>query len=294
MSTAATHWGWPALAASLPWSAGFALLSRVSASDTTCFDAESAAWQQARRFAGISLPGARSADVDEIAWRRAWRLVQLVDHADLFLTLTRSDRWLDRHVDVRGAWPAAGPFLAVTCHWGAGLWALRHLGRSRHRSRFLARRLSPAEFGGDFGRRSYMRLRIRATERATGAPVIYTGGATVEIAQALDARSSIVALCDVPLPAGRSKIEAPFRGGRLAMPRGLIALACARGIPIVTFSAGLDRATGRRQLEIAPAEIHRDPAAAAAALARSLEALLACDSAAWHMWPYAAELLSTA
>ncbi len=137
-----------------------------------------------------------------------------------------------------------------------------------------------------------MWMRIRATERATRAPVIYTGGATAEIAQAFDARSPIVALCDVPLPPGRSKIETPFRGGRLAMPRGLIALACARGIPIVTFSAALDRATGRRQLDIAPAEIHHDPAAMAAALARTLEALLARDSAAWHMWPYAAELLS--
>lgn len=292
MSTAATHWRWPALAASLPWPRGFALLARVAARDTISFEAEAAACEQARRFAGMNLPEARGTVIDEMAWRRAWRLVQFVDHTDLFLTLTRTDRWLDRHVDVRGAWPAEGPFLAVTCHWGAGLWALRHLGRAGHRSRFLARRLSLAEFGGDGARRRYMQMRIRATERATRAPVIYTGGATAEIAQALDARTSIVALCDVPLPAERSKIEAPFRRGHLAMPRGLIALACARGIPVVTFSAGLDRATGRRRLDIAPAEVHRDTAAMAAALARSLEALLDRDSAAWHMWPYAAELIT--
>ena len=291
MSTAATHWGWPALAASLPWTEGFALLARVAASDAVRFDTESAAYAAARRFAGTRLPEARGTDVDEIGWRRAWRLVQLVDHADLFLTRTRSDRWLERHVDVRGAWPAAGPFLAVTCHWGAGLWALRHLGRAGHRARFLARRPSPAEFGGDGVRRRYMRMRIGATERATRAPVIYTGGATAKIGDALDARTSIVALCDVPLPAGRSKIEAPFRGGRLTMPRGLIALACARRIPVVTFSAALDRTTGRRQLDIAPAAVYQDPAAMAAALARSLETLLDRDSAAWHMWPYAAELL---
>ncbi len=290
MSTAATHWGWPALAASLPWPAGFALLARVAASGTACFDAEAAAWQQVRRFAGARIAEAHAA-ADETAWRRAWRLVQLVDHADLFLTLTRTDRWLERHVDVRGAWPAAGPFLAVTCHWGAGLWALRHLGRAGHRSRFLARRPSPAEFGDDAGRRRYMWMRIRATERATRAPVVYTGGATAEIARALDARTSIVALCDVPLPPGRSKIEAPFRGGRLSMPRGLIALACARGLPVVTFSAGLDRATGRRQLAIAPAAVYRDQAAMAGALAVDLEALLDRDSAAWHMWPYAEDLV---
>ena len=290
MSTAATHWGWPALAAALPWPAGFALLARVAGSDQVRFETEDAAYAQAQRFGGTGLPEAGGAN--GAAWRRAWRLVRLVDHADLFLTLSRSDRWLDRNVSVHGAWPASGPFLAVTCHWGAGLWALRHLGRSGIRSRFLARRLTEAEFGGDPGRRRYMHMRIRATERATRAPVIYTAGATAEIAAALDEGIRIVALCDVPLPAGRSKIEVPFRGGRLTMPRGLIALACARNVPVVLFSAGIDRTTGQRRLDIAPAEIFRDPAVMAGALAQWLDTLLVRDAPAWHMWPYAAELFT--
>ncbi len=290
MSVAATHWGWPLLAAALPWPAAFALLSRVARSDAAIFDAEAAAWAQAAALGGARLPES-SADADETTWRRAWRLVQLVDHADLFLARTRSDRWLDRHVDVHGAWPVGGAFLALTVHWGAGLWALRDLGRAGHRARFLARRLSDAEFAGDPWRRRYMTLRIDATERATRAPLITTGGATARIAASLARRTPIVALCDVPLPAARTKIDAPFRGRRLVMPRGLIALACEQEVPVVVFSAGLDRATGRRRLDIAPLERFRDPAAMAASLARRLDELLVRDSAAWHMWPYAAELI---
>jgi hypothetical protein len=282
MSAIATHWGWPALAAALPWPAGFALLARVASADRVRFETEDAAYAQARRFGGTGLPDAGAANA--AAWRRAWRLVRLV---------SRSDRWLDRNVSVHGAWPTSGPFLAVTCHWGAGLWALRHLARAGNRSRFLARRLSKAEFGGDPGRRRYMHMRIRATERASRAPVIYTGGATAEIAAALDEGTCIVALCDVPLTAGRSKIEVPFRGGRLTMPRGLIALACARNAPVVLFSAGIDRSTGQRRLDIAPAGIFRDPVVMAGALARWLDDLLARDAPAWHMWPYAAELFGS-
>jgi hypothetical protein len=290
ISAAASHWVWPLLAASMPWRAAFALLSRVARSDTVRFEAESAAWAQAAALGGTRLPEAFG-DVDEATWRRAWRLVQLVDHTDLFLARTRGHRWLDRHFDVHGAWPLGGAFLALTFHWGAGLWALRDLGRSGHRARFLSRRLSDAEFAGDPWRRRYMMLRVDATEQATRAPLISTGGATAKITASLARGTPIVALCDVPLPTSRTKIDAPFRGRRLVMPRGLIALACERGIPIVHFSAGLDRMTGRRRLDIEPIERFSEPAAMAAALARRLEELLVRDPAAWHMWPYASELV---
>ena len=141
-----------------------------------------------------------------------------------------------------------------------------------HPAHFLARALEDDAPGADAWRRRYGRLRIRATERAAHAPVIYTGGATDKIAAAWERGGSIVALCDVPLPPGRSKIAVPFRGRTLLMPRGLIAQACARGIPVVTFAAGPDRATGRRWLGIAPAKVYSDPMEMAAALARASSA----------------------
>ena len=293
MSTAQTHWQWPALAATLPAPAGFALLERIANADRVRFPAEEEAWVNARGLNGTHLPEDGNRLGHEMRWRRAWRLVQLIDHADMFLASTRRARWLDVNVTTEGAWPQAGtPMLAVTCHWGAGLWALRHLARSGHPAHFLARALEDDAHGADAWQRRYGRLRIRATERASGRPVIYTGGATDRIGAAWARGDSVVALCDVPLPPGRSKIAVPFRGRTLLMPQGLIREACARGIPVVTFASGPDRATGRRWLGIARARVYSDPMALATALAQHLERLIERDTAAWHMWPYAAELVS--
>ncbi len=166
MSTAQTHWQWPALAATLPAQAGFALLEKIANSDRVRFPAEEEAWINARGLSGTHLPEDGGRPPNEIRWRRAWRLVQLVDHADLFIASTRRAGWIDANVSIEGAWPATGPILAVTCHWGAGLWALRHLARSGHPAHFLARALEDDAPGADAWRRRYGRLRIRATERA--------------------------------------------------------------------------------------------------------------------------------
>ena len=60
-------------------------------------------------------------------WLAQRRLVTLIDHADLYLAATRSNRWMQRHLQVQGKWPAAGQAgILATFHWGAGMWGLRH------------------------------------------------------------------------------------------------------------------------------------------------------------------------
>ena len=206
--------------------------------------------------------------------------------------LTRGVRWFNAQADVTGTWPATGPFLAVTFHWGAGLGALAHLANAGHGARFLSGRFADADFGNDAWRVRYVKLRGRAVESATGAPVIYTGGASAHIDDAFARGTTVIALCDVPPAAGRSAIAASLNGLRLRMPLGLARLACARGMPVVCFVAGVDRATGRRRLAIDEARVFSDPASLAAVLAARLGSALERDAAAWHMWPYASELLS--
>jgi phosphatidylinositol dimannoside acyltransferase len=238
------------------------------------------------------LPETGSTRADEVTWRRAWRLVQLIDHADLFVALTRRSRSFNWQADVRGTWPATDPFLAVTFHWGAGLGSLAHLANAGHRARFLSGRFADSDFGNDAWRVRYVKLRIRAIESMTRAPVIFTGGASSHIDDAFAQGTSVVALCDVPPSEGRSTIAASLNGLQLRMPLGLARLACARRIPVVSFVAGVDRATGRRHLAIDEACVFSDPASLAAALAARLGSQLERDAAAWHMWPYAADLLS--
>ena len=45
----------------------------------------------------------------------------------MFAGRTGTARAQQRFVDVEGEWPVSGPFIAMTFHWGAGLWALAHL-----------------------------------------------------------------------------------------------------------------------------------------------------------------------
>jgi len=288
--TATTHWLWPALAALLPWPAGMRLLDRMASSGLRLRN-EEAAWRQATRHARTHLPEAQGHSADEARWRRAWRLTQLVEHADLFLGLTRSSAWLRRHVDVTGAWPERGPFLAVGNHWGAGLWALRHLRASGHRARFLLRGISESDLEQDRWLTRYMKLRVIATRRALGTALIYTGNASEEIARSWASGTSVIALFDVPPDRARTSISAALGRGRIKVPLGLMRLACERGIPVVSFAAGVDRATGRRTLTIGAAQTWNDADSLAASLARRLDALLTQDSAAWHMWPHAGELL---
>ncbi len=293
MGARLTHWALPLAAAALPTRAGFALLARAAASDRVRHACETQAFACAQRFASL-LPWAPGVAprIERDAWIRAWRLVQFVDNADLFVSMTRGARWLDRSVDVVGGWPARGAFLALSAHWGAGLWALHHMRRAGHRARFLLLRIDREAFAGDSAYLAYVRARVRAVERATGAPVIYTGGATAEIDAAWQEGTSVIALCDAPPPTGRSTIVAHAGGLTFTMPAGLMRLACERRIPVVSFTASVVRSSGRRRIDIAPVLVYAEPRVMADSLAMWLASLIMSDSAAWHMWPYAAQLLS--
>src|SRR5690606_37248672 len=110
----------PAAGAGLPWKAGFALLRQL-ARWTWLYRGSCAQALQQARARGVVPPG------QEMAWATERRLVTLVDHADHYLARTRSNRFMDRHLDVQGEWPDAhAPGICLTFHWGAGMWALRH------------------------------------------------------------------------------------------------------------------------------------------------------------------------
>ena len=159
----------PALAAMLPWSSGFRLLSRFAASEDLHPELTNDACNGAMFVSTIS-------DVRE--WKRRYRLIRLVDDCDMFLVRTRSRAWFRKHVDVDGAWPESGPFIAMTFHWGAGLWALHHLRSLGLPAHFLSARIDQPQFQGDWVAHGYARCRNRTVASAGGAPVIYTGGAT--------------------------------------------------------------------------------------------------------------------
>ena len=90
----------PCGVALLPWRLGFALLKRLACNERLYRLSVDPAWAAAREHC----PGC-----DEREWKYRFRLLRLVDHADVYLALLRGRRWRRRHVVETGSWPAPGP-----------------------------------------------------------------------------------------------------------------------------------------------------------------------------------------
>ncbi len=235
-----------------------------------------------------ALAGVRSIEpsADEKAWQNAHRLVRLVDHADLYLSILRSDRWLARHVTVEGRWPERGPFLAAFFHWGAGLWGLRHLSHHRHSAAFLSVHFDRETFRAAPLRYWYARLRAWETGRAAARPLIYTGNAPAQMRRIYRQGHNVTAALDVPLAQTRGSLPARLFERPAWLPKGVIRIAVRLRVPIVVFSMGLNHDTGARQLRISDPISGNDENELAAHFAQILERLIAADSPAWHMWAH--------
>lgn len=274
----------PGIGALLPWPLGFRWLSRQARNDALYREVCEAAAAGAESVFEIGNP-----DV----WKRRHRLVRLIDHCDLWLTRSRSAAWLDRYVDVEGEWPRTGPFIAMTFHWGAGLWALAHLHRQGLRARFLSARIDRAAFHGDGIAHWYARMRNAAVERMGGGPVIYTGGASASITSALAAGDVVVALYDLPADERRSTVTTMVCKRPVRLPAGLARLAAAGQVPVVPFAMDFNEVTGHRRLRIEPAFTPSDAQAFADRLGQSLTRLLGENAAAWHFAAFAPHFFAT-
>ncbi|MBK7470969.1 MAG: hypothetical protein IPI73_10455 [Betaproteobacteria bacterium] len=270
----------PGSAALLPWDMGFRRLAAHARDANLYREACEAAYAGAKTIFDIR---------DAEDWKRRYRLVRLVDHCDLFLVRTRSHRWLRRHVDVEGAWPTSAPFIAITFHWGAGLWSLAHLHAQGFRAHLLSAPVDRAMFHGDSVAYAYARERNRTVAIAGGAPVIYTGGASttsgIQAIAALRRRDVVMALYDIPAdPSGdkRSTLLTRVCERPVRLPAGLARIAATERAMVVPFSMGFDYRSGRRRLRIEESFVAADAQMFADRLGQSLTRLIRGDSAAWH------------
>jgi phosphatidylinositol dimannoside acyltransferase len=273
----------PALAAALPWAWGFGLLRKFAASDDLYPELTETACNGAMMVSPIS-------DIRE--WKQRYRLIRLVDHCDMFLVWMRTRRWFRKHVDIDGAWPKSGPFIAMTFHWGAGLWSLADLHSVGLSVRFVSARLDRTQFHGDWVAYGYARCRNRTVESAGGAPVIYIGGATQAIRLALAEGHVVVALYDVPASQTHATLVTKVCDRLVELPAGLANLAVASGVPIVPFAMGLDYQSGRRHLKIEESFLPASAQDFADRLAASLTRLIRQDPSAWHSSGYASEFFA--
>jgi hypothetical protein len=266
----------PGLAALLPWRWCFWLFRRVARVRWLYREPCERALAQAQ---------ARGVVHDPKAWLWRRRLVTLIDHADFYLARFRSDRWLQRYVDVSGEWPAAGQSgMLCSFHWGAGMWGLRHAAQAGLRAHALVAPLNQAAYQGRWILGWYARARTHEVERALRRPVMEVSRSLRPVLRALGAGVQVLAVVDVPADQVAASEPIELLGLRARVPRGLLRLAVDQGVPVTVYITGFDAATGRRFLRIIPVGISKDVPELIRKTFAPLEAALQEDAAAWHFW----------
>lgn len=268
----------PGLAAVLPWSWCFALFQRLARVQWLYGAACTHALEQAQARGQV-------APEDAIRWLAIRRLVTLVDHADQYLTMTRSDAWMHKYVRVQGQWPSPeAPGILCSFHWGAGMWGLRSAGSAGLKVNALVAAMDGAPFAGRRVLKWYARARTLSVEKALGHSPLVVSGSLRPVIQALRRNEQVLGVVDVPSDQVDSSVEVCLLGMQAHVPKGLLRLAVAQGIPVTVYVTGLNVRTGLRSLHIAPLGVWQDLNALVPAVFSHLEAALSEDSAAWHFW----------
>jgi hypothetical protein len=227
---------------------------------------------------------------DPVGWSADFRLTQIIDHADLYLSRFRSDRWLQRHVCASGdSWPRCGGFVLVGFHWGVGMWVLRHLRSQGLRTAIVSNHIVRKDYPGQVVRYWYGRIRMAEAQRIGRSPLIFTGGGVRRMSvrrmlSVIGDGTSVMALIDLPLGGAGRGLPVRFLGRSARFPSGLTRMAFVKGIPVLTFRVGLDRTTGARLLRINGPLCMSSEQAIMDRIGRDFDEALRTDAAAWHFW----------
>ncbi|HET9034187.1 MAG TPA: hypothetical protein VFN25_14940 [Dokdonella sp.] len=266
----------PIFVALLPWSIGFRVLKGLARYDRRHRAAVEQAWQAAKAH----LPEQNEAD-----WKRRFRLLRLLERTDTWLVLFRSSRWWARRIDQVGEWPKqGGPFVLLTYHWGGGQWVWRQLHHHDIQAHFLAKRAAVSDLGAGRVSLWYARFRELGIRRPGNREIIYTGGSSEKIQDALRMGRSVVGMMDVPAASHQASLQRPLLDGAIRFPIGLARLANELDVPVVVFSCAFDINNGRRMLNVISLPAGTPVETTASVYVQHLGACLQAENAFWQIW----------
>ncbi|MDX8389748.1 MAG: hypothetical protein R8M38_04575 [Mariprofundaceae bacterium] len=229
--------------------------------------------------------------VDQKQWKYDYRLHRLIDLADPFISLFRSDRWMQQHLEAIGQWPEGKkPLFIITFHWGEGMWMLRHL-KSQGRPVAVLVKSFSRDSSRHLLRYWIAHFRVWVMQRAGGATMIVTGensrdkNSILTMKRCLNSDISVYGLLDVPVTRQRSSMEAKLFGKVVFLPRGLLQLALRTDATLVMATLSVDKMSGLRRLFISDTIPLTDEESLMAILAAKLEESVLQDTSAWHHWP---------
>lgn len=273
----------PGLAAVLPWRASFYIFQRLARVHSLYRESCDTALQQARVLGW--------AGNDEAHWLWVRRLVTLVDHADHYLGLWRSDAWMREHLQVQGKWPTVEHgTLLLTFHWGAGFWGLRHAAANDMRPHALVAAVDSQVFQRRTVMSWYARSRNAHVARVLGARTLDVTKDLKQVVKALRDNHSLLGVVDVPADVAKASLKVNLLGRHASVPKGLMRLAVDQKTPVIVYVTGLDTRTGLRFLRIRQLGVYESVDTLAAQVFGDLGRLIAEDAPAWHFWSIADRL----
>ena len=266
----------PSLAAFLPWPLAFRVFQKLARWPFLYRVPVERALAQARQRGWVE---------DEVDWAWKRRLVTLIDHADLYLARTRSDRWMERHLVVQGVWPAPDlPAVLCTFHWGAGMWGLRHMGAAGIKVHALVAALHGEHFVGRSVLHWYARARTNEVSRALDRSTLDVSASMLPAIRALRRQEKVGAAVDAPA----DQLSANSRINLLDMParvpHGLLRMAIGQKVPVCVYVTGVRMSDGKRFLRIHQLPLHDQTELLVQVVFGLLNACIAEDAPAWHFW----------
>ncbi len=266
----------PGLAAVLPWRIAYRIFRHVAAQGWLYDAPARRALDQARR---LSWAG------DEHQWLLRRRLTTLIDHADHYLSRTRSDRWMREHMVVDGAWPEPGKAaLGLTFHWGAGMWGLRHAADHGLAAHMLVAAVQGEHFRGHAVLHRYILARTRSIALALRRPYIDVSADLRLALRALRANEQIFAVIDVPADQVTASQPIQVLGLPARLPTALLRLAVDRQVPVFIYVTGFRVEDGKRFVRIRQLGVPTDLDTLVHQVAEELDRTIQADAPLWHFW----------
>ena len=266
----------PSIAVLLPWPLAFRIFQRIARRPFLYSASVERALAQAEQRGWVE---------DEADWAAKRRLVTLVDHADLYLARTRTDRWMARHLEVQGAWPAPDePAVLSTFHWGAGMWGLRHMGAAGIKVHALVAALHGEQFKGRSVLHWYVRARTREVSRTLDRGTLDVSASMLPAIRALRRREKVGAAVDAPADQLSANSRIHLLGMPARVPNGLLRMAVGQKVPVCVYVTGIRLSDGKRFLRIHRLPVHAQTETLVQAVFGLLEACIAEDAPVWHFW----------
>lgn len=267
----------PAVTVLLPARAGLLWLKFWAKHLVSSSQGASADWAVARQYVKDSVG-------DSASFLHRAKTYALLDWADVYLASLRPRAaWLRKNIEMHGDPPPATPAMAITIHYGAGLWSLPLLSEYWPVGWVYATMVYP----GQTILTKLSEQRLRTLRAMRDVALLNTPGAYKKMLDYTASGGGIVGLIDAPDTGHRAVSPIQLFGHELYLANGLVRFARAEKLPIYLYTVSLCPKGEKRIFRGKLLPVSSDMGNTLEQIGRWMEGEIMQDPAAWHLWGFA-------